>query len=318
MTTGPGQPGIVLDSRRSPHARLRPVPIGAVRVEGGFWGPWLERVRKVTLPEQHARLEETGRLDNFRRASGRRTGEFQGHFFNDSDVYKWVEAASYALAAGDAPGLTAPVDGVIDEIAAAQGPDGYLNTYFTFEHAAERYLDLVNLHELYCLGHLTQAGVAHRRATGKEALFDVALRAGALASSKRSGCGSSTRNWVAVTVCPPVSVVSSGPTGAAERGRRPVAHHVSALAVVSRCGFPGRTVPWATDPQATAAITSALSPILTTAHPVLAKEALTPTSMGPEYQDWRRVSVAEGICCANRDTRPTQAAKAVPTAASRP
>jgi len=92
----------------------------------------------VTLQQQYEQCEETGRLDNFRRAAGTYDGPFQGRYFNDSDIYKWVEACAWMLASGDDPELRAKMDEVVALIAAAQDDDGYLNTYFTFEHKAER------------------------------------------------------------------------------------------------------------------------------------------------------------------------------------
>src|SRR5579862_6366117 len=80
--------GPVVDLARSAHAALRPVPLGAVRLEDGFWEPRIRINREVTLRAQLHQCEETGRIDNFRRASGKIEGEFQGIFFNDSDVYK--------------------------------------------------------------------------------------------------------------------------------------------------------------------------------------------------------------------------------------
>ncbi len=168
---------MITDTRRSPHARLGPVPIGDFRINGGFWGPRLERLRTVSLPAQLDQCEATGRLDNFRRASGRiRDRSFAGRYYNDSDVHKWLEAASHMLAGADDAALEARLDAVIDEVVAAQRPDGYLSSYFSLERASERYSDLTNKHELYCAGHLIQAGLAHVRATGKRALFDAAVR----------------------------------------------------------------------------------------------------------------------------------------------
>ncbi|CAA9518505.1 MAG: GH127 / GH146, partial [uncultured Thermomicrobiales bacterium] len=166
----------VVDTSGSPHARLRPVPVSAVRLTGAFWATRRQRNRAVTLPAQHRLLEETGRLDNFRRASGERPDlPFQGTYFNDSDVYKWLEAAAWTLADGPDPVLQPLVDGTIALVAAAQRPDGYLNTYFARDRAGERWTDL-DLHELYCAGHLFQAAVAHHRVTGSTALLDVAIR----------------------------------------------------------------------------------------------------------------------------------------------
>ena len=168
----------IVDSSRSPGARLRPVSVDAVALTDSFWQPRLETNRAVTIPTQHAHLESTGRVDNFRRASGRKTGiGFQGDwFFNDSDVYKWLEAAAWELACRLDPSLDALCDSVIDEIGAAQQPDGYLNTYFMFEREKDRWTNLKDLHEMYCAGHFLQAAVAHFRATGKRSALDIGIR----------------------------------------------------------------------------------------------------------------------------------------------
>jgi uncharacterized protein len=167
---------VIVDTARSPHASLKPVPLDAVTLTNGFWAPWRDRVRQHTLRTQYEQLENTGRLANFRRAAGKAGGEFQGLFFNDSDVYKWLEAAAWALVPTADPELTALVDATIDLVAAAQQADGYLNTYYMFEHAPERWSNLRDRHELYCAGHLFQAAVAHYRATGQTSLLDVARR----------------------------------------------------------------------------------------------------------------------------------------------
>jgi DUF1680 family protein len=172
----PNQGAVVVDTSSSLQARLRPVPLSAVTLAGPFWAPRLQALREVTLPSQHRLLEETGRIDNFRRAAGKTQKPFQGRFFNDSDVYKWLEAAAWILAWSPADPLESTVDVVIAEIAAAQQPDGYLNTYFALERAAERWTNLRDKHELYCAGHLIQAAVAHRRATGSQRLLAVARR----------------------------------------------------------------------------------------------------------------------------------------------
>jgi DUF1680 family protein len=151
------------------------VPLDAVDLADDFWEPRRRINREVTLPSQYGHLEDTGRLDNFRRASGKIGGAYQGIYFNDSDVYKWLEAAAWTLAEGSDSELERMVDAAITEIEDAQRPDGYLNTYFTFERAAQRWTDF-DLHEMYCAGHLFQAAVAHFRATGSERLLDVATR----------------------------------------------------------------------------------------------------------------------------------------------
>ena len=169
-------PGPVVAMSQSRYAQLHPVPLEAVRLEDAFWAPRLAVNRAVTLPSQLRQCEETGRIDNFRRASGKKQIDFQGIYFNDSDVYKWVEAAAFSLSTHPDSKLEADLDEVVAEIAAAQESDGYLNTYFTFERKPERWTNLRDLHEIYCAGHLIQAAVAHHRATGKNTLLEVACR----------------------------------------------------------------------------------------------------------------------------------------------
>ncbi len=167
---------IVVDTTKSPHAKVRPVPIGAVRLRDRFWHPRLVALQEVTLPTQYDLMEETGRLDNFRRVAGKVTGEFRGLYFNDSDVYKWAEAAAWSLAVNPDERTSQLLNRVIDEIAAAQDENGYLNTFFSLERKHQRWTNLRDMHELYCAGHLFQAAVAHHRVTGEEKLLQVALR----------------------------------------------------------------------------------------------------------------------------------------------
>ncbi|MEA2513242.1 MAG: uncharacterized protein QOJ59_2729 [Thermomicrobiales bacterium] len=167
---------VVVDTSRSPHALYRPLPVSAVRLEDTFWAPRIRANRDVSIPAQLDLLERTGRLANFRRGAGKEEGRFEGLSFNDSDVYKWLEAASWALATDPDPGLGRRVDDVIREVADAQQPDGYLDTFYTAGDAGQRWTELTRTHELYCAGHLIQAAVAHRRATGKTSLLDVARR----------------------------------------------------------------------------------------------------------------------------------------------
>ncbi len=166
----------ITDLSRSEHARLMSVPISAVRLNGGFWGPRAQALRDVTLISQYQQMEETGRIDNLRRAAGERDIPFRGYYFNDSDVYKWLEAAAWTLAYGSFPDLVKLTDQLITIIERAQQPDGYLNSYFMFDKAKGRWANLANLHELYCAGHLIQAAIAHRRATSDDRLFKVAIK----------------------------------------------------------------------------------------------------------------------------------------------
>src|SRR5829696_2428175 len=166
----------MVDTSLSPYAKLRPVQLDSVRLLDEFWEPRRELNHRVTLASQFDYLENTGRMDNFRRAAGKIDVPFKGLYFNDSDIYKWLEAASWELLAGSDVELEQMVDSAISEIEAAQQPDGYLNTFFTYERASERWKHLTDKHELYCAGHLIQAAVAHHRATGSERLLNVARR----------------------------------------------------------------------------------------------------------------------------------------------
>src|SRR5918999_5784459 len=167
---------VVVDTSKSRYSRLRPLPLSDLRLLDDLLEPRRRVNHETTLPSQYDLLEQTGRLDNFRRAAGKNGVPFRGLYFNDSDVYKWLEAAAWTLASDPDPQLEQMVDAVVAEIEDAQEDDGYLNTYFVFEKAPERWTDLTNKHELYCAGHLIQAAVAHHRATGSERLLDVARR----------------------------------------------------------------------------------------------------------------------------------------------
>lgn len=156
--------------------RLQPLDTSAVEIDDDFWNSRLRVNREVTLAHQYEQMQETGRIDNFRKAGGLIDGEFEGRYYNDSDVYKWVEAASNVLATREDSGLREDLDAVVTAIAAAQEDDGYLNSYFTLERPDEKWTNLGMFHELYCAGHLVEAAVAHRRATGEKRLLDVATR----------------------------------------------------------------------------------------------------------------------------------------------
>ncbi|MBN2004902.1 MAG: glycoside hydrolase family 127 protein [Anaerolineae bacterium] len=165
-----------VDTTRSPYAQLKPVPLTAVTLTDAFWSQRQRVNREVALPAQYRLIEETGRLGNFWRAAGKGDQPFTGLVFNDSDVYKWLEAASWTLAATEDAALAQMVNTVADAIVAAQAQDGYLNTYYVLERAGERWSNLRDHHELYCAGHFFQAAVAHYRATGETRLLTVARR----------------------------------------------------------------------------------------------------------------------------------------------
>ena len=168
--------GQVLNTAKSPKAVLHPVPVSAVKVSDGFWSARFKANEEVSLPSLLQLFEEKGWMDNFRRVSGRKDVARRGPLYTDSDVYKWLEAVGFVLQKGDNPALRKSAEAVIDEIAAAQEPGGYLNTYFTKENLAQRHKNMRGGHELYCLGHLIQAGIAWDRATGDRKLLDVGVR----------------------------------------------------------------------------------------------------------------------------------------------
>jgi DUF1680 family protein len=166
---------------------IRAVPFTKVRLLDTFWAPRLQTNRRVTIPFGFRKSEEEGRLRNFERAAGRRPGGYEGKMpFDDTDVYKLIEGASYSLQGHPDPQLDRFLDGIIAKVAEAQEPDGYLTTYKTIDASQSpapwlkpgpRWdLELQGSHELYNAGHLYEAAYAHYRATGKRTLLDVALR----------------------------------------------------------------------------------------------------------------------------------------------
>lgn len=179
---------------------VQPVPFTAVRITGGFWQKRQETNRAVTAPFALKQCEDTNRMKNFdlaaetlrRRAAGEKT--FQNkpatlYPFDDSDVFKVVEGAAYMLSMRPDPELDQALDGWIARISAAQEPDGYIYTFRTMHPDSpahewidpQRWLKDPDLsHELYNLGHMYEAGVAHYLATGKRTLLDVCLKSAEL------------------------------------------------------------------------------------------------------------------------------------------
>jgi hypothetical protein len=168
---------------QAPDYPLRPVPFTAVTVSDAFWTRRIEMNRTVTIPFIFKQMEATGRVDNFAIAGKLKTGRFVGERYNDTDVYKAIEAASYSLSIRPDPDLDRYLDGLIKFIAAAQEKDGYLFTPRTIDPqrpipgiGETRWSNLPVSHELYNAGHLYEAAVAHFQATGKRTLLDVAIR----------------------------------------------------------------------------------------------------------------------------------------------
>jgi len=159
------------------------VPLTAVRITDKFWAPKREINRTVTIPHIMQQNELTGRIDNFLKAAKKKSGPYQGQRYNDTDVYKIVEAASWSLATHPDLQLDKKVDELIAIVAAAQEPDGYLYTPRSVDPAnpapgagPERWSWLHTSHELYDQGHMIEAAVAHYSATGKRNFLDVATK----------------------------------------------------------------------------------------------------------------------------------------------
>ena len=146
--------------------KQRPNAERLVRIADAFWATRIETNRTRSIPHNFKWCRQTGRFTNFAKAGKVMEGKFEGIFFNDSDVYKVLEGASYSLQAHPDAELEKQVDEVIAWIAAAQQPNGYLNSYYTLKETDKRWTNLKDMHELYCAGHLFEGAVAHYRATG--------------------------------------------------------------------------------------------------------------------------------------------------------
>jgi len=168
---------------------FQPISFTEVRITDQFWSPRLEINQKVTISYAFQQCEETGRIKNFEEAAAVRSGQKErGPFstvypFDDSDVYKVIEGASYSLSVHPDPELEKYLDDLIAKIAAAQEDDGYLYTARTINPdppvrwvEKERWANMYLGHELYNVGHMYEAAVAHHLATGKRNFLDVALK----------------------------------------------------------------------------------------------------------------------------------------------
>lgn len=151
-----------------------------VRIADSFWDRFTELVRETVIPYQWEALndripdaEPSYAIRNFRIAAGQEQGEFGGFVFQDSDLAKWLEAVGYSLAAHPDPELERTADEAIELVAAAQHPNGYLNTYFTIKEPGKEWTNLYEAHELYVAGHMIEAAVAYYEATGKRRLLDI-------------------------------------------------------------------------------------------------------------------------------------------------
>ena len=161
----------------------KPLPLTGMQVTDRFFAPRIDLVRTQMLPYQwealNDRLKDTEPshcIENFRIAAGISRGEYHGMVFQDSDLYKWLEAVAYQLAVRPDLSLREAADSAIRLIGQAQTPEGYLNTYYQTHPDEKRFSNLQNNHELYCAGHLIEAAVAFAQTVGDTRLLDVARR----------------------------------------------------------------------------------------------------------------------------------------------
>jgi len=162
---------------KSPYAKLSELELNRVELKGGFWGEKREQLWKTVLRYQWTQMESHNDVNNFRILAGEKNGVHLGPVYLDSDLYKWLEAACYV--SGKHPEdewLSARISELSGLFAKVQMPDGYINTYYQSFAPERRWTNLVMNHELYCSGHLIEAGVAHKEATGRDELLSIAIK----------------------------------------------------------------------------------------------------------------------------------------------
>ena len=180
------------DIKEQPLKMIEQIDFSHVKINDNFWSPRLSKHVSATLPVCIDQIEnQTGRIRNFENAA-KGEGEHSGIFFDDSDVYKALEGMAYSLINTPDPELEKKADEWIDKFAAAQQPDGYINTFYTLTGLDKRWTNM-DKHEMYCAGHMIEAGVAYYQATGKRKLLDVCIR---MTDHMMSQFGPGKRHWV--------------------------------------------------------------------------------------------------------------------------
>lgn len=164
-------------------SRYAPVPFPQVKLEGQFWHERLDTVLHRTVPSQHKKLTEYGILDSLKLPNPppplrfpRHSNGFTVQVFWDSDVGKWIEAASYALAHRRDAEIETKIEAAIDDLEKAQAPDGYLNCWYLGREPDKRWTNLRDNHEMYNAGHLLEGAVAYFQVTGRRRFLDVMER----------------------------------------------------------------------------------------------------------------------------------------------
>lgn len=180
------------DIKEQPLKMIEQIDFSHVKINDNFWSPRLSKHVSATLPVCIDQIEnQTGRIRNFENAT-KGEEEHSGIFFDDSDVYKALEGMAYSLINNPDPELEKKADEWIDKFAAAQQPDGYINTFYTLTGLDKRWTNM-DKHEMYCAGHMIEAGVAYYQATGKRKLLDVCIR---MTDHMMSQFGPGKRHWV--------------------------------------------------------------------------------------------------------------------------
>ena len=169
------------------------IPLHKVKVMDRFWGQVIDTSRKGTILACIVNCEKTERMNNFKRAAGKMPGGFQGNYYDDSDVYKVLEGIAYSLMNEPDAYLEKKADEWIEIISDAQQEDGYLVCYFILETNQEKWYSDMERHEDYCLGHMIEAAVAYRHATGKTKLLETAV---AFADHFAAHVGDGIGDWV--------------------------------------------------------------------------------------------------------------------------
>ena len=161
-------------------SQYHPVRFVDVRLEGEFWKERLETVLRTTIPSQHKKLSEYGYLDSLKLPQPppplrfpRHPNGFSVQVFWDSDIGKWIEAASYALAHRRDAETEKKIDAIVDLWGKAQLPDGYLNCWYLGHEPEKRWTNLRDNHELYNLGHMLEGAIAYYQVTGRRKFLDI-------------------------------------------------------------------------------------------------------------------------------------------------
>lgn len=163
--------------------KLKAISVKDIKFNAGFWAEKLQLVKDVVIPYQWQALndqvpgvEPSHTVEHFRIAAGEIDREYQGRVYQDSDLAKWLEAASYSLAYNKNPELEEITEKLIELIEKSQEADGYLDTYYTVVEPEKKWTNVRDRHEMYCAGHMIEAAVAHYESTGKRKLLDMACK----------------------------------------------------------------------------------------------------------------------------------------------